>query len=128
MHDFLLNGCFVKLQRAFEAKAYDVAFFQPPCHTFSICRFRYMSGFPILRTIFDITGSNTTGAHLVTVTAVNTIIERICDLIMILHEQGRDWAIEFQYSVLMTLVPGDVIFQQNSSCMDLSGRCLAWLP
>ena len=28
------------------------------------------------------------------VTAVNTIIERMCDLIMLMHAQGKDWAIE----------------------------------
>ena len=77
MHDFLLNGCFAKLLSAFQAKRYDVAFFAPPCHQFTICRFRYMSGFPILRPIFDIMGSKTTGAHLVAVSAVNTIIEYV---------------------------------------------------
>ena len=90
----LRNVCFAKLKRAFAGGAYDVAFFSPPCHTFSICRFRFMSGFPILRTFFDVLGENTTGDHLVAVTAVNTIIERMCDLIMLMHAQGKDWAIE----------------------------------
>ena len=53
-----------------------------------------MSGFPVLRTIHDIMGSTMTGDHLATVSAVNTIVERMCDLIMILHAKGKDWAIE----------------------------------
>ena len=51
MHDILRNGTFAKLLRALESSVYDCAFFSPPCHTFSICRFRYMSGFPVLRDI-----------------------------------------------------------------------------
>ena len=93
-HEILRNECFAMLQRAFEKGLYDVAFFAPPCHTYSICRFRFMSGFPVLRTIHDIMGSTMTGDHLATVSAVNTIVERMCDLIMILHAKGKDWAIE----------------------------------
>ena len=93
-HDMLRNACFAKLMRAFRSGVYDVAFFSPPCHTFSICRFRFMSGFPVLRTFDDVLGTRTKGNYLLAVTAVNTIIERMCDLIMTLHEQGKDWGIE----------------------------------
>ena len=75
--------------RAFRSGVYDVAFFSPPCHTFSICRFRFMSGFPVLRTFDDVLGTRTKGNYLLAVTAVNTIVERMCDLIMALHDLAR---------------------------------------
>ena len=90
----LRNACFAKLMRAFRSGVYDVAFFSPPCHTFSICRFRFMSGFPVLRTFNDVLGTSAKGNYLLAVTAVNTTIERMCDLIMTLHDQGKDWGIE----------------------------------
>jgi hypothetical protein len=93
-HDILRNGCFAKLMRAFEKGVYDVAFFSPPCHTFSICRFRHMSKHPVLRTIDDIMGTLQRGDHLLAVSAVNTLVERMCQLIMVLHDRGKDWAIE----------------------------------
>ena len=93
-HDILRNNCFAKLMRAFEKGVYDVAFFSPPCHTFSICRFRHMSNHPVLRTIYDIMGTLQRGDYLLAVCAVNTLIERMCQLIMVLHNLGKDWAVE----------------------------------
>ena len=94
-HDILRNGTFAKLLRAFESSLYDCAFFSPPCHTFSICRFRYMSGFPVLRDIQHVMGlPSLTGEHRLAVTAVNTIVERMCALIMVMHRLGKDWCVE----------------------------------
>jgi hypothetical protein len=35
-----------------------------------------------------------TGEHRRTVTAVNTIVEHMCDLIMVMHRLGKDWCVE----------------------------------
>ena len=68
--------------RAFEKDVYDVAFFSPPCHTFSTCRCRHMSNHPVLRTIHDIMGTLQRGDRLLAVSAVNTLVERMCQLII----------------------------------------------
>ena len=64
---------------------------------------------------------------LVAVIAVNTIIERMYDLIMSLHGQGKDWGIENPVQRSDSKGFWKCFFQPSSNYTDHCGKCRAQL-